>query len=252
MRFFISSILFFFMGGTFMRLQLIGGLIGLFVCCALAQDSPRIGINVTTNALSLNNSSYGAKGLRNTGMLGGRYFIIPSLAVDGAIGFGFNTSTKADTATLTPKDIGITDVSGQVGMFWKFTPASWKSYLGLLADGGLAYQKWYDAITLKDTTRVYPAPPAKNYVTYTVVEPYSRIIPFIFVGLEPGFAFDNHFSLFANFGINAIFYPNSKVIDQRSVSTNTTYVTSLPLIERKDASFELSVSSVGLGVRFLF
>jgi hypothetical protein len=240
------------MGGTFMRMQLIGGIIVFCVCCTMAQDTPRIGINVTTNALSLNNPNYGGKGLHNTGMLGGRYFIIPSLAIDGAIGFGFNSSSNADTATQTPKDIGITDVSGQVGMFWKFTPASWKSYLGLLANGGIAYQKWYDAVTLKDTTRVNPAPPARNFVTYSVVEPYSVIIPFIFVGLEPGFAFDNHFSLFANFGINAIFYPNSKAIDQRGVSTNTTYVTSLPLVERKDASVELSVSSVGLGVRFLF
>jgi hypothetical protein len=233
-------------------MQLIGGLIGLCVCGTMAQDSARVGINITTNAFTLNNTYYGEKGLRNTGMLGGRYFIIPSLAVDGAIGVGFNTSTNADTASLTPKDPGISDVSGQLGVFWKLTPASWKSYLGFVADGGIAYQKWYDAVTLKDTTRVIPAPPAKNYVTYTVVEPYSRIIPFIFVGLEPGFAFDSHFSLFANFGINAIFYPDSKAIDQRAVSTNTTYVTSLPLIERKDASFELSVSSVGLGVRFLF
>ncbi len=237
-----------------MRKRMAGLFVCLIVCFVVAQDqdSPRFGINVTTNTLSLSNTDYGAKGLRNTGMLGGRYFVIPSLAVDAAVGFGFSTSTNADTAALTPKDPGITEVSGQVGVLWKLTPGSWKSYLGVVVDGGVAYQKWYDAITLKDTTRVMPAPPAKNYVSYTLVEPYSVVIPFIFAGIEPGFAFDNHFSLFASFGINAIFYPDSKAIDQRSVSTNTTYITSLPLIERKDASIELSVSSVGLGVRFLF
>ncbi len=235
-----------------MRMKLTGFFVGLMVCFACAQDSARIGVNVTTNTLSLNNVDYGAKGLRNTGMLGARFFVIPVFAIDGAIGVGFNTSTSADTMSQTPKDPGISDVSGQVGIFWKLTPASWKSYLGVVADGGIAYQKWYDAVTLKDTTRVYPAPPARNFVSYTVVEPYSVYIPFLFVGVEPGFAFDKHFSLFANFGINGIFYPNSKGIDQRSVSTNTTYITSLPLIQRKDASFEVSVSSVGLGVRYLF
>lgn len=238
-----------------MRMQVLTALIGLGALCAVAEEpatTPRFGINVTTNAFTLNNTYYGEKGLRNTGMLGGRFFVIPALAVDGAIGVGFNTSNNADTASLTPKDPGISDVSGQLGIFWKLTPPAWKSYLGLVADGGIAYQKWYDAATLKDTTREYPAPPAKNYVTYTVVEPYSVIIPFFFIGLEPGFAFDSHFSLFANFGINGIFYPDSKAIDQRSVSTNTTYVASLPLVERKDASFAFSVSSVGLGVRFLF
>ncbi|HUI90917.1 MAG TPA: hypothetical protein VLX68_01600 [Chitinivibrionales bacterium] len=239
-----------------MRNKCIALFIGLCALCATAQDSTspvRVGINVTTNALTtLNNSSYNAKGLRNTGMLGARLFVMPMLAIDGAIGFGLNTATNADTASLTPKDPGISEVSGQLGLFWKFTPASWKSYLGVMANGGIAYQKWYDAVQLKDTTRVYPAPPAKNYVTYTITEPYSVIVPFFFVGLEPGFAFDNHFSLFANFGINGIFYPDSKAIDQRSVSTNTGYITSLPLVERKDASFEMSVSSVGLGVRFLF
>ena len=163
-----------------------------------------------------------------------------------------NTSTAADTVSLTPNDPGITDISGQLGIFWKLTPASWKSYLGLVVDGGLARQKWYDAAQLRDTTRVYPGPPARNYVTYSVVESYSVIIPYFFIGLEPGFAFDSHFSLFANFGINGTFYPDSKAIDQRSVSTYNTYITSLPLAERKDASFELSVTSVGLGVRFLF
>jgi len=235
-----------------MRMKLVGALISASVCCAMAQESPRVGINVTTNAFSLNNVDYGAKGLRNTAMLGGRFFILPMLAVDGAVGFGFNTSTGGDTAALTPKDPGISNISGQAGMFWKLTPASWNSYLGLLADGGVAYQKWYDAVQLKDTTRVYPAPPVRNYMTYTVVEPYSVIIPFMFLGLEPGFAFDSHFSLFANFGINAIFYPDSKAIDDRSVSANNNYITTLPLVERKDASFEVSVSSVGLGVRFLF
>lgn len=235
-----------------MRTRLAGLCIGLSISCVIAQQTERVGINITTNTFTLNNTNYGAKGLRNTGMLGGRYFIMPSLAVDGAIGMGLNTSTDADTASLTPKDPGITDVSGQLGIFWKLTPADWKSYLGFVADGGIAYQRWYDAVSLRDTTRVYPAPPARNYVTYTVVECYSVYIPFIFLGLEPGFAFDNHFSLFANFGLNGIFYPNSKAIDQRAVSTYTNYVTSLPLIERKDASFEVSVSSVGLGVRFLF
>jgi hypothetical protein len=233
-------------------MRLIGTVIGFSVCCAIAQDSTRIGINITTNAFTLNNVNYGAKTLRNTGMLGGRYFIVPSLAVDGAIGFGLNTSNNADTTSLTTKDPGISDVSGQLGIFWKLTPASWKSYLGVVADGGLAYQRWYDAVQLRDTTRVYTAPPVRNYVTYSVVEYYSVYIPYFFLGLEPGFAFDSHFSLFANFGINGTFYPNSKAIDQRSVSTYTTYITSLPLIERKDASFEVSVTSVGLGVRYLF
>jgi hypothetical protein len=239
-------------GGFLMRIFFIGVLVVFSVCCSMAQEVTRIGINLTTNALTLNNTYYCEKGLRNTVMLGGRYFVAPTIAVDGAIGFGFNASIKPDTASLTAKDPGIANVSGQLGVFWRLTPAAWKSYLGLVADGGIAYQRWYDAVQLKDTTRLYPAPPAKNYVTYTLVEPYSVYIPFVFIGLEPGFAFDDHFSLFVNFGINGVFYPNSKAIDQRGTGTNTTYITFLPLIERKDASFELSVSSVGLGVRFLF
>lgn len=232
--------------------RLVCGFVGLIVFSCLAQDSTRIGINITTNAFTLNNVNFGGKTLRNTAMLGGRYFVIPSFAIDGAIGFGLNTSNSADTTLLTTKDPGIADVSGQLGIFWKLTPSSWKSYLGVVADGGLAYQRWYDAVQLRDTTRVYPAPPARNYVTYSVVEYYPAYIPYFFLGLEPGFAFDSHFSLFVNFGINGTFYPNSKAIDLRSVSTYNTYITSLPLVERKDASFEISVTSVGLGVRFLF
>jgi hypothetical protein len=233
-------------------MRFVAAFLGFSICCAMAQDSPRFGLNITTNAFTLNNAEYGAKTIRNTGMLGGRLFIIPTIAIDGAIGLGLNSSKNADTSSLTTKDPGIADVSGQLGVFWKLTPASWKSYLGVIADGGLAYQRWYDAVQLKDTTRVYPAPPVRNYVTYSVVESYAAYIPYVFLGLEPGFAFDDHFTLFANFGINGTFYPNSKAIDQRSVSTNTSYVTTLPLVERKDASFEMSITSVGLGVRFLF
>jgi hypothetical protein len=185
-------------------------------------------------------------------MLGARVFVMPNFAIDGSIGFGLNASIEADTAAMTAKDPGIQNVSGQLGVFWKLTPASWQSYCGLVVSSGLGYQTWYDAVQLKDTTRILPAPPAKNYVAYTLVEPYSVIIPFFSCGIEPGYSFDKHFSLFATMGINGIFYPNSKAIDQRSVSTNNTYITSLPLIDRKDASFELSVSSVGLGVRYLF
>jgi len=235
-----------------MRIRLITACIGLCACLAMAQDVAKVGINVTTNAFSLNNSNYGEKGLRNVGMLGGRYFITPRIGIDGSIGFGYNSPVNADTSALTTKDPGITNVSGQLGIFYKLTPPAWKSYLGLVANGGVSYQKWYDALNLRDTTRVLPALPAKNYVTYSLVEPYSVYIPYFFVGLEPGFAFDNHFSLFVNFGINGIFYPNSKAIDQRTLSTYNTYVTSHSLIERNDASFELSVSSIGLGVRFLF
>ncbi len=235
-----------------MRTRLIGTVIAFFICGVMAQENSKIGINVVTNAFSLNNSNYGEKGLRNVGMLGARYFVSPRIGIDGSIGFGFNSSVDADTASLTTKDPGITNVSGQIGIFYKMTPLSWKSYLGVVANGGVSYQKWYDALSLKDTTRVLPAPPAKNYATYSLVESYGVYIPYFFVGLEPGFAFDDHFTLFVNFGINGIFYPNSKAIDQHSISPNNSYVTSLPLIDRNDGSFELSVSSIGLGVRFLF
>jgi hypothetical protein len=219
---------------------------------AAAFDGSCIGINATTNTFSLNNSYYGEKGLRNTTMVGARVFLMPNFAIDGAIGFGLNSSVPADTATMTANDPGIKNVSGQLGIFWKLTPASWQSYLGLVVSSGLGYQTWYDAVQLKDTTRTLPAPPKNDYVSYTLVEPYSVVVPFMSIGVEPGYSFDKHFSLFATIGVNGIFYPNSKAIDQRSVSANNTYITSLPLIERKDASFEMSVSSVGLGVRYLF
>ena len=235
-----------------LRFRCIGMFIGLGIYCAFAQNMGQIGIGATTNTFALNNTYYGEKGLRNTAMVNGRYFIVPSFAIDGAIGFSTNSAIDADTTTLTPKDPGITNVSGQLGLFWKLTHASWQSYIGVTASGGIGRQKWYDAVTLKDTTRVLPAPPAKNYSTYTLVEPYNVIVPFMSIGLEPGYAFDRHFSLFATFGLNAIWYPDSKAIDDRSISTNNTYVTSLPLIERKDASFEFSVASVGLGVRYYF
>lgn len=235
-----------------MSLRLMCVVVGIAAFGAVAFDGSCIGINATTNTFSLNNAYYGEKGLRNTTMLGARVFITPEFAIDGAVGFGLNTSIAADTIDLTPKDPGIQNVSGQLGIFWKFTPASWQSYCGLVVATGVGYQTWYDAVQLKDTTRVLPAPPAKNYVAYTLVEPYSVIIPFFSCGIEPGYSFDRHFSLFATIGINGIFYPDSKAIDQRSVSTNTSYITSLPLLERKDASFEFSVSSVGLGVRYLF
>jgi hypothetical protein len=235
-----------------LRFRCIGIFLGLGICCAFAQNMGCIGIGATTNTFALNNTYYGEKGLRNTAMVNGRYFIVPSFAIDGAIGFSTNSAIDADTTTLTPKDPGISNVSGQLGVFWKLTPASWQSYIGVTASGGIGRQKWYDAVNLRDTTRVLPAPPAKDYATYTLVEPYNVIVPFMSIGLEPGYAFDRHFSLFATFGINAIWYPDSKAIDSRSTSTNNTYVTSLPLIEWKDASFEFSVASVGLGVRYYF
>jgi hypothetical protein len=234
------------------RFQCIAMFIALGIGCTFAQNMGRTGIGATTNTFSFNNAYYGEKGLRNTVMVNGRYFIVPSFAIDGAIGFGTNSSVNADTAALTPSDPGILNVSGQLGVFWKLTPASWQSYIGVTASGGIGRQKWYDAVTLRDTTRVLPAPPAKDYATYTLVEPYNVIVPFMSIGMEPGYAFDRHFSLFATFGINAVWYPDSKAIDSRSISTNNVYVSSLPLVERKDASFEFSIASVGLGVRYYF
>ena len=234
------------------RFRSIGTFIGLCICCACAQNIGRIGVGAMTNTFSLNNAYYGEKGLRNTAMADGRFFLTPSFAIDGAIGFSYNSSTDAETASLTPKDPGITNVSGQLGVLWKLTPASWQSYFGVTAAGGIGRQKWYDAVSLRDTMRVYPAPPARNYTTYTLVEPYYVVVPFMSIGLEPGYAFDRHFTLFAAFGVNAIWYPDSKAIDNRSIGTYTTYLSSLPLVERKDASFECSVSSVGLGIRYYF
>lgn len=234
------------------RFQCIAMFITLSIGCTFAQNMGRIGIGATTNTFSFNNTYYGEKGLRNTVMVNGRYFIVPSFAIDGAIGFGTNSSVNADTAALTPSDPGILNVSGQLGVFWKLTPAAWQSYIGVTAAGGISRQRWYDAVQLKDTTRVSLAPPAKDYATYTLAEPYNVTIPFMSIGLEPGYAFDRHFSLFATFGINATWYPNSKAIDYRSISTNNTYISSLPLIDRNDASFEFSIASVGLGVRYFF
>ena len=70
------------------RFQCIAMFITLSIGCTFAQNMGRIGIGATTNTFSFNNTYYGEKGLRNTVMVNGRYFIVPSFAIDGAIGFG--------------------------------------------------------------------------------------------------------------------------------------------------------------------
>jgi hypothetical protein len=100
-----------------LRFRCIGIFLGLGICCAFAQNMGCIGIGATTNTFALNNTYYGEKGLRNTAMVNGRYFIVPSFAIDGAIGFSTNSAIDADTTTLTPKDPGISNVSGQLGVF---------------------------------------------------------------------------------------------------------------------------------------
>jgi opacity protein-like surface antigen len=171
--------------------------------------------------------------------LGLRFFLSKNAAIDFSLGGALNDQVAADSSTKTVGDPGARIFNAELGGFLKLAEYD-GAYFGLLGDVGMSLQRWAD---FDNKTKPVPAYP--SYATY------AMLIPYVFAGMEPGYAFNPHFSLFSKFGMNLAYFPASKFIDNGSPDYNPASK-SFPLKSRHDDNSSLTLTQMGLGVRFTF
>lgn len=195
------------------------------------------------NAFSTNPNTFDASSAKGqfklAPQIGLRYFLVKNVAIDFSMGGAINDAVLADSATKTVGDPGTLIFNGELGVFVKLAEYE-GAYFGTLGDVGLSTQRWDDL-----DNRQKPVPAFPGNATYTMV------IPYVFLGMESGYFFNPHFSLFSKFGLNAAYFPASKYIDSSSPDYNPA-THSYPLKNRNDNNSSLSVSQLGLGARFTF
>jgi hypothetical protein len=195
------------------------------------------------NAFSTNPNTFDASSAKGqfklAPQIGLRYFPVKNVAIDFSFGGAINDEVQADSTTKTVGDAGSRVFNGELGVFVKLAEYD-GAYFGTLGDVGLSTQRWDD---LDNRQKPVPAYPAN--ATYTM------IIPYVFLGMEMGYFFNPHFSLFSKFGLNAAYFPASKYIDSSSPDYNPA-THSFPLKSRHDDNSSLNVSQMGLGARFTF
>ena|GEM_PF-4671555 len=195
------------------------------------------------NAFSTNPNTFDASSAKSqfklAPQIGLRYFLAKNVAMDFSLGGAFTDAVQADSATKTVGDPGSRIINGELGVFVKLAEYE-GAYFGTLGNVGISSQRWADF-----DNRVKPVPAFPSFATY------SMIIPYVFLGMESGYFFNPHFSLFSKFGLNVAYFPASKFIDNASPDYNAS-THSFPLKSRNDDNSSLNVSQLGLGARFTF
>ncbi len=195
------------------------------------------------NAFSTNPNTFDASSAKGqfklAPQIGLRYFPMKNIAVDLSLGGAYNDQVEADSTTKTVGDPGARVFNGELGIFVKILEYE-GAYLGTLGDIGFSSQRWADF-----DNRSRPVPGFPSFATY------SMTIPYVFMGMEPGYFFNSHFSLFSKFGFNLAYFPASKYIDNTSSSYDPASHT-FPLKSRNDDNSSMNISQLGLGARFTF
>ncbi|MBD3393546.1 MAG: hypothetical protein GF418_15540 [Chitinivibrionales bacterium] len=169
--------------------------------------------------------------------MGIRVMPADNFGLDLLAGFVLQTGVERDSASGTSEQPSGLSFSFSAGLVPVIARGD-RGQLALLVRGGTVIQKQYDY----DYSGMGGEDKFADWIS---------VSPRFFVGFEPSVYFGDNVSLFSNFGLAGVVFPNSKYIDTMDPSYDFDAGV-LPLKQRKDRYFVLLVDGLCIGLRYFF
>lgn len=176
-----------------------------------------------------------------TTMIGFRFYVENTGAIELRFGYESAGGVDKDSTSNTSEDQSESSFAVEVGgMIRAFeTP---RSYMGILARIGFTSNKDEESVYWSD-----PNPPYQDSDRKYL--DYRTTAMSIFLGMEPTYFFNDHFSLYSTFGLRISMLPSTKYFDEPDVYTPADY-NAATLSDHEDSKTLIRFDGVWIGMRY--